>query len=428
MDELLAERLRAAEAGGGLRLDLGGLGLRTLPAAVFDFADTLELLNLSQNELVDLPAELARLRRMKILFASQNGFEHVPGVVGECAELSMVGFKANRIVRVSGEALPQKLRWLILTDNRIANLPEELGSRVALQKLMLSGNRLRDLPETMAGCVNLELVRLASNELEELPFWLLELPKLAWLALAGNGCAPLREVERMTEVDWAELEVEERLGEGASGWVHRARWNGREVAVKIFKGAVTSDGLPEFEMAASMAAGRHEHLIETLAKLRGHPQGSEGLVMGILEEKFGNLAGPPSFESCTRDVYGHGVKFARHQVLALAKAMASAAWHLHERGILHGDFYAHNMVWDGGVECRLGDFGGASFYERGSASGVLLERLEVRAFGCFLQELLERCAEKGERLERLCECCLDGVVRQRPSFAELVGELAEIGG
>ncbi len=35
----------------------------------------------------------------------------------------MVGFKSNRIERVPAAALPPALRWLILTDNRIATLP-----------------------------------------------------------------------------------------------------------------------------------------------------------------------------------------------------------------------------------------------------------------------------------------------------------------
>ncbi len=39
------------------------------------------------------------------------------------------------------ESLPPSLRWLTLTDNRIAALPETLGRRPLLQKLMLSGNR-----------------------------------------------------------------------------------------------------------------------------------------------------------------------------------------------------------------------------------------------------------------------------------------------
>jgi Leucine-rich repeat (LRR) protein len=48
-------------------------------------------------------------------------------------------------------ALPPQLRWLILTDNCISQLPDELGQRPLLQ-LMLAGNRLAHLPESLAQC------------------------------------------------------------------------------------------------------------------------------------------------------------------------------------------------------------------------------------------------------------------------------------
>ncbi|WP_206170934.1 leucine-rich repeat-containing protein kinase family protein [Phragmitibacter flavus] len=419
--------LRAGELAGATRLDLAGCGLTGVPREGFDLADSLGVLNLSQNRLQNLPDELATLGRLKILFGSDNQFTKVPEVVGACPALSMVGFKANAIEEVPAECLPKHLRWLILTDNQVAELPKQLGGCAALQKLMLSGNRLERLPEEMAGCVNLELVRLASNRFKRLPEWLLKLPKLAWLAVAGNPCSATPDAvgeAGLEEVAWGTLELKEKLGEGASGLIYRAlRSDGTEVAVKVFKGAVTSDGLPENEMKASIAAGRHAHLIKVLGKVKGHPQGMEGLVMALLDSKYRNLAGPPSFESCTRDVYGEDLRLERRQVIAMARAMASVAMQLHGRGLMHGDFYAHNMVWDGEEGCLLGDFGGASFYDP-EVTGVSLERLEVRAFGCLMEELLDRCVDEGgPGLRELQRRCLDGDVAGRPRFGEILEAL-----
>ena len=39
---------------------------------------------------------------------------------------------------------------------------------------------------------------------------------------------------------------------------------GQEVAVKVFKGGLTSDGFPADDMRASLAAGTHENLIKIL--------------------------------------------------------------------------------------------------------------------------------------------------------------------
>jgi hypothetical protein len=60
----------------------------------------------------------------------------------------------------------------------------------------------------------------------------------------------------------------------------------------------------------------------------------------------------------------------------------------------------------------------------------LFEALEVRAFGCLLGELLERCDSEPDGrlavLEALQLRCVGPVVASRPRFAELVAELAAL--
>jgi Leucine-rich repeat (LRR) protein len=148
--------LRAGDLAGITRLDLS-CELTEFPSEIFKLADTLEILNLSGNALSSLPDDLYRLHKLRVIFCSDNLFTELPSVLGQCAELEMVGFKANKIKRVHAMALPKKLRWLILTDNQIGELPNELGSCTQLQKLMLSGNQLRHLPD-LSHCVQLELL------------------------------------------------------------------------------------------------------------------------------------------------------------------------------------------------------------------------------------------------------------------------------
>ena len=129
MDEAAAQtldRLRSGALAGATRLDLAG-GLTEFPREILELADSLEVLNLTGNALSDLPADFGRLRKLRILFCSNNRFTRLPEVLGECPQLEMVGFKSNGIARVAGAALPQRLRWLILTDNQIGEVPTELG-------------------------------------------------------------------------------------------------------------------------------------------------------------------------------------------------------------------------------------------------------------------------------------------------------------
>ena len=435
--------LRAGELEGITRLDLA-CGLEEFPPEIFGLADSLEILNLSGNSLTALPDDLSRLGKLRVLFCSDNRFSELPEVLSSCAQLEMVGFKANRIGEVAAAAIAPGLRWLILTDNQIAALPDAIGSCGRLQKLMLAGNQLTALPEAMGGCSGLELLRISANRFEELPEWLLQLPRLTWLAFGGNPvaatpAAPNAEVARL---QWRDMELAEKLGEGASGVIHKAHWQpspqedghavtGRPVAVKLFKGAVTSDGFPAAEMAACLAAGNHPNLIGVIGELSGHPEGSSGLVMPWVAPEFRSLAGPPDLATCTRDVYEDGQRFSLAMVLELAQGLAAAGEHLHARGILHGDFYAHNVLYRPAGGCLLGDFGAASFYPPQSSGGSnLFEALEVRAFGCLLGELLERCdSEQDGRLavlEALQLRCMGPVAASRPRFAELVAELAAL--
>jgi len=425
-DETLS-LLRAGKLNGATRLDLSD-GLTEFPREVFDLADTLEILNLSGNRLADLPDDLPRLRKLKILFCSQNEFRHVPPVIGQCEELGMIAFKSNRIETVEEGSLPEALRWLILTDNRIARLPASIGKCKPLQKLMLAGNLLEHLPDEMAACVNLELVRLAANRFQSLPDWLFTLPRLSWLAYSGNPIcrqAPSTECER---IDWANLEPGEKLGEGASGIIHRATWNRTraDVAVKVFKGEMTSDGLPASEKAACLAAGAHHHLVPVLGEIAGHPEGASGLVMELVGSDFTNLASPPSFKSCTRDIYPEGTRFTSPVVVRIALGIAEAAMALHAKGIMHGDLYAHNILRNRDGGCLLGDFGAATFYRDGEP----LERIEARAFGCLLEELLERMdggASGRSILEDLARQCLHDEPAARPGFAMIAGVLSDLG-
>jgi hypothetical protein len=428
MSEANLARLRSGALAGTQRLDLRDAGLTAFPREIYALADTLEVLHLSGNALDTLPDDLHRLHRLRVIFGSDNRFTELPAVLGRCPQLEMVGFKANRIHTVPGDALPLRLRWLILTDNAVESLPPALGQRPRLQKLMLAGNRLSALPDTMAtGCTSLELLRIAANRFTALPDWLGALPRLAWLAYGGNPLTATQEAQALAghalpEIDWSRLDTGAVLGEGASGVIQQATLRQPDgtrqpVAVKLFKGAMTSDGSPSSEMAAGIAAGMHRGLIGAQGRVVGHPDGAQGLVMPLIDPAFRVLAGPPSLDSCTRDIYAPDTRFTPEAALALASGIASAAAHLHAHGLMHGDLYAHNILHDGRGGALLGDFGAASFHPAAQAGA--LERIEVRAFGCLLEELLARCGAANPALQALQARCAQPATSLRPGFAEI---------
>ncbi len=432
------EQLRNGELAGIQRLQLR-CGLTEFPREIFDLADSLEILDLSGNQLSALPDDLPRLHKLRVIFCSDNPFTELPEVLGQCSQLSMVGFKANRIAHVSPKALPPLLRWLILTDNALTELPAEIGNCEHMQKLALAGNQLQSLPPELAKCTRLELMRISANQLTEFPQWLLGMSRLTWLAYAGNPFCENLESEAIANapmqcIKWPQLQLQHQLGEGASGVIHQAVLRtdtGEEaVAVKLFKGEVTSDGLPDCEMAACMHAGAHPHLVSAMARVIEHPNHQQALVMPLVAPEFGNLAGPPSLESCTRDVYAQSQRFSWPATLRMAKGIASAAQHLHARGILHGDLYAHNIFHTAQGDALLSDFGAAAFFDVNDAAMAQgLEKLEVRALGCLLEELAMQCdatikdATQHQALALLSQQCLQETPVNRPSLAQICTKL-----
>lgn len=429
-------QLRNGDLKGAISLKLSE-GLTEFPVGIFELADTLEVLDLSGNELTELPADFGRLKKLRILFCSNNPFTVLPEVIGDCPALDIVGFKANKIEKVPPRALNQNLRWLILTDNRIGELPREIGLCSRMQKLMLAGNRLTAIPEELSNCGNLSLLRISANRLTYLPEWLLSMPRLSWLAYSGNLFSTDTEVPAIKTIPWSALHMHGVLGEGASGVIYKGVLDSgdrgsNEVAVKLFKGAVTSDGLPEHEMNAFIAAGDHEGLPRLIGRIEGHPEGKNGLVMELISGRFRILGLPPSFESCTRDVFVEGAQLSAGVALKIAATIASVAAQLHSRGIMHGDLYAHNTLVDDEGDALLSDFGAASFYNTADAkTAYALERLEVNAFGCLLDDVLFLCREAHDhgivkKLGQLRDASLVADVRSRPSFRELKEQLAEL--
>ena len=219
-------------------------------------------------------------------------------------------------------ALPPPLRWLILTDNQIEALPAALGQLHAAAEADAGGQppavrcRTRWPPADA-----LELLRISANRLDALPDWLLSLPRLAWLAFAGN---PVRRGARSTRRSPRSPAAAHRLARALAAAQARRRRFRRDpprrtggsadgsiqpVAVKLFKGAVTSDGWPHSEMAACIAAGAHPDLIAVLGRVDEPSRRHAGPGAGAGDAALSQPGRPAEPASCTRDVYADDARW-----------------------------------------------------------------------------------------------------------------------
>lgn len=389
-------QLKSGELSGATRLTLSE-NLTSLPLEVLSLADSLEILDVSNNQLSSLPDELKQLTKLKIIFASNNNFTTLPAVLGQCPNLEMIGFKSNKINHVPESSLPSRLRWLILTDNCIETLPDSLGERPRMQKLALAGNQLTALPSTMDQLTNLELLRISANNLTAFPTQLLDLPKLAWLAFAGN---PFTKIDSnnvtVPVVSPSDYTLHEVLGKGASGVISRATWNKpqtefiNEIAVKVFKGEITSDGYPNDELQACLKVGNHPNLVQSLAQV--NQDNCLALVMNLIPQHYKNLGLPPCFDSCTRDRFPDGFTLPIDKIIKIVNQVTEVFEHMHSNKVCHGDLYAHNTLFDSQANIIFGDFGAATMYHMlTDAQQKKIKTIENRALNYLIDDLLKIC-------------------------------------
>lgn len=114
-------------------------------------------------------------------------------------------------------------------------------------------------------------------------------------------------------------------------------------------------------------------------------------------------------------------------------SIALAAYHLHGRGIAHGDLYAHNILKSETGNALLGDLGAATVFDRDMYPA--LERLEVRAFGHLIEDLLVLVGRTGggsdisrqlATLRDLHTRCTASRISERPDFSEAVKAIRDI--
>jgi tRNA A-37 threonylcarbamoyl transferase component Bud32 len=98
---------------------------------------------------------------------------------------------------------------------------------------------------------------------------------------------------------------------------------------------------------------------------------------------------------------------------------------LHSKGIMHGDLYAHNTLFDDRANTIFGDFGAATLYDLNDKNAAYLEKLDVRAFGCLMEDLLN-LVDENKKKEALYLCllglkiaCLKDNITDRPSFYDI---------
>ncbi|KAE8884065.1 hypothetical protein PF010_g3547 [Phytophthora fragariae] len=148
-------------------------------------------------------------------------------------------------------------------------------------------------------------------------------------------------------VDFKELQIEEMIGQGAFGTVHRAKWRGTAVAVKILVCQyLTADILEEFEAEVQiMSILRHPNICLLMGACLEPP--TRCLVIEYLPR--GSL-----WNVLRQDVV---IDMGKQYGFARDTALGMNYLHSFQPPILHRDLKSPNLLIDSSYALKISDFG-----------------------------------------------------------------------
>lgn len=167
---------------------LGG----SLPKGI-DRMTELETLNLAENRLTQLP-ELGKLTKLRYLIVNNNQLKELPKEIGKAVKLRMLNVENNQLTELpSGLVNAVELEMAFLADNNLIRLPTEFSKCKKLKELNARGNQLTELPKNIGSWVSLQNLQLNNNELTELPNSIGQLKRLRALDVSHNPLTQLPE-------------------------------------------------------------------------------------------------------------------------------------------------------------------------------------------------------------------------------------------
>lgn len=200
------------------QLRMMNTGITTLTPESFRLGAHLELIDLRNNQIGDIPAKVfAHLNRLtdvnlaynkiariesgafddvhslKIMILSNNQVQTIKsGTFVGAENLRELYLESNNIRSIeSGAFNLANLEIVSLKDNRLASLPDAIFENATkLEKIDLSNNDLKEVSEVLTNCLNVYSLSLSDNpELKDADLFNLtkKLPELSYLFLGNTG-------------------------------------------------------------------------------------------------------------------------------------------------------------------------------------------------------------------------------------------------
>ena len=200
--------IERAKEEGATELDLSSQDLHELPPEIGKLTH-LKKLDLTNNLLKDLPREAANLTHLTYLGLGFNQLPQLPSVVTDLAGLTELDLGYGRFRELESKGHRANSLWV--QRNQLAALPAKISELRHLTSLDLRGNRLTALPAEISELRNLTSLDLRGNQLTALPAEITELRSLTSLALSRNKLtalpAEISELRNLTSLDLSDNQL-----------------------------------------------------------------------------------------------------------------------------------------------------------------------------------------------------------------------------
>ena len=183
------------------KLNLSNNNLTQLPVEIGHLTQLTEL-NLSINKLIQLPVEIGQLTQLTTLNLHCNKLTHLPVEIGQLTQLTTLYLHNNNLTQLPVEiGQLTQLTTLYLSYNKITHLPVEIGQLTQLTVLTLYNNNLTHLPVEIGQLTQLTTLTLYNNKINHLPVEIGQLTRLTELYLSYNNLTQLPvEIGQLTQL------------------------------------------------------------------------------------------------------------------------------------------------------------------------------------------------------------------------------------
>lgn len=152
-------------------LQLKGLNLVQFPDFFFEMGKTLSEIDLSRNQIAEIPNSALGLVALKTLRLNNNRLKGIPSSFAVCTDLTMLNVSHNRLQHIPYAINGMReLRHAFFHNNDILFLDGPFDGCTRLVSLNVSQNNISDISSKLSFCKMLQNIDVSFNNLEHMVF------------------------------------------------------------------------------------------------------------------------------------------------------------------------------------------------------------------------------------------------------------------